>query len=113
MSDLICYKLAHGLYFVVLILPLGLAAGVIQQFESVPGYLETAGWLLAVGYFIYASFWSRKAAQMNVFDHRPTGLALVEARIQLNVDIRVWLAFLPIIGAWFEPDDRDKWKRQN
>ncbi len=113
MGDFIHYRVAHTLYFIVLCLPFGVVPGAIQQFGPIPHYLEVASLLLGLGYFIYASFWSNKAAQMNVFDHRPAVLALVEAQTQLNVDIKVWLAFLPIIGAWFEPDDQDEWKRKD
>lgn len=111
MDELIRYKVSSVAYFMIMLLPFGLAASAVQFLNAVPSWLEMTGLALMVIYFIYVSMWSRKAAQMNVFEHRPFGLALVEARTLVNVDIKVKLSFLPIIGPLFAPDDEDVWKK--
>jgi len=112
MDDYIRHKVSNVVYFMVLILPFGLAATVVEHLNSIPRWLEMSGLLLAVIYFVYASMWSHKAATRYVFEHRSFGLALVEARVLLNVDIKVKLSFLPVIGSFFASDDEDVWKKR-
>jgi hypothetical protein len=113
MDEFIRHKASNVAYFIILLLPFGLVASVVEQLNWIPRWLEMGGLLLAVVYFVYASMWSHKAATRHVFEHRPFGFALVEARVLLNVDIKVKLSFLPIVGSLFTlDDDKDVWKKR-
>lgn len=100
MLDFFAHQLVKTFIFIILLFPLGLIILALQCLF--PSQIKDAVFII-VGllYFIYISLWAKKAADLHVFDNKSLPTAIRESRIQTNVDIRVKLCFLPLIGPFF------------
>ena len=107
MTDYIAYQFSRIIYIIVLILPLGFLGMAAERICATPPWVRFPVAIITLIYLIYAFAWATRAAKLIAFQGRPFLSALKESRTQLNVDIRVWAEFVPIIGFLFKQRKND------
>jgi len=97
--DFISYQITRGIYFILLLIPLSFVGMVGGELEVAPIWVTLPIVIIGLIYVLYASAWATRSTKMTSFEGKSFLEALHEGRTQLNIDIRIWASFMPIIGS--------------
>ena len=107
--NFIQYRITHLGLFLLYVLVLWPLAKLITSLDQ-PGanhVLLFAIRTLGILWIVVAAWMSHQSAKKMTFEN----MTLQKATITSLYDVRLYLAFLPVIGRFFEPRDKDKESR--
>ena len=99
--NFITFHISRLIYGFILLIPIVIGAVFAGMLETAPAWVNLVGVLLLVTYIVYAGFWATRAARLLTFEGKLFIEAIGEGRRQVNMDLMIRLAFLPIVGRFF------------